>query len=110
MVETAEIAVQADDTTLADYIAKRREYGRIHSKKYWETHKDKERDRIRKYARTKIENNDIHFIQKIKAKNKKQYLKKKEKGITPEEKVKKAAYMKEDRARKKLERQNNQIL
>ena len=108
MVETAEIAVQVD--TVEDYIAKRREYGRIHSKKYRETHKERERDRIRKYARLKMENNDSHFIQKIKEKNKKQYLKAKEKGITPEEKAKKAAYMKEYRARKKLERQNNQIV
>ena len=103
MVETSEISVQTD--LLNDYISQKKEYNRIHSKKYRETHKDKEREKLKKYVRTKIENNDLHFIQKIKDKNKKQYLKKKANGITLEEKAKKAAYMKEYRARKKLERE-----
>ena len=110
MVETAEIAVQADDTTLADYIAKRREYGRIHSKKYWETHKDAHKSRVINYKKKMINENKNEFIEKIKKQNKKQYLKRKARGISPEEKAKKAAYMKEYRARKKLEKQINQIL
>ena len=103
MVETSEISVQTD--LLNDYISQKKEYNRIHSKKYWNSHKEIHIKRVSDYKKKKINANDDTFIQKIREQNKKQYLKKKANGITPEEKAKKAAYMKEYRARKKLEKE-----
>ena len=105
MVETSEISVQTDNIVNSERIFKTPEYNRILNKKYREKNKKKELERKKEYRRKKLEINDEHYIQKIKDNNKKQYLKKKATGITPEEKAKKAAYMKEYRARKKLEKE-----
>ena len=100
MVETSEISVQTDDKYKTPL------YVRECARRYRETNKDKEVIRKLKYRRQKIESRDEAYYRKSKEYNKRRYIKKKENGITPEEKAKKAAYMKEYRARKKLERQN----
>ena len=82
------------------------EYCRILNKKYREKNKEKERVRKLQYRKKKLQEGDENYILAIKKNNQRQYIKRKEKCITPEEKAKKAAYMKEYRARKKLEKQN----
>ena len=82
------------------------EYCRILNKKYREKNKEKEQKRVHEYRKKKLQEGDENYILAIKKNNQRQYIKRKEKGISPEEKAKKAAYMKEYRARKKLEKQN----
>ena len=100
MVETSEISVQTDDKYKTPL------YVRECARRYRETNGGKVKISRDKYRRKKIESHDEEYHKKNREYNKRRYIKKKENGITPEEKAKKAAYMKEYRARKKLERQN----
>ena len=101
MVETSEISVQTDDKFKTPL------YVREHAKKYRDNNSEKERLRKSKYRKTKIESQDEAYYQKSREYNKRRYIKKIEIGITPEEKAKKAEYMRQYRARKKQEKLNS---
>ena len=84
------------------------EYTRRAFKKYYTTHKMDINKKNLEYYYQKMESASAEeCIRKRKAYQKKNYEKKKAKGITPEEKEARAKYMREYRARKKMEKENN---
>ena len=101
MVETSEISVQTDDKFKTPL------YVREHAKKYRDNNREKHKQRVLKYKSQMIENNSEEYANRIKQINKRYYKKKREVGITPEEKAKKAEYMRQYRARKKQEKLNS---
>ena len=101
MVETSEISVQTDDKFKTPL------YVRKCAKRYRDKNCDKVKEYLVQYRRQKIESQDEAYYQKSREYNKRRYIKKREIGITPEEKAKKAEYMRLYRARKKQERQNS---
>ena len=78
-------------------------YTRAASKRYREKNRDKILIQKKIYIKKIQENEDESYYNRIKVYNKQAYKKKKEKGITPEEKANRAKYMREYRAKKKAE-------
>jgi len=90
------IKISSKDYNMLENIKKAR-------KRYYESHKDKIIPKVVIYNRELSRQKDPKFIKRKQIDNKIQYQKRKEKGITPEEKAAKAKYMREYRARKKQE-------
>ena len=100
MVDSAEIAPETREYKTPIYILEAK-------RKYRKTHPEITKAINDKYRRRKIEEHDEKYYNMQNEINKSQYKKKKEKGITPEEKAARAKYMREYRARKKLEKKES---
>jgi hypothetical protein len=94
--------------TTGEKVYKTPEYTRRALKKYYTTHKMDINKKNLEYYYKKMESASAEeCIRKRKAYQKRNYEKKKAKGITQEDKEARAKYMREYRARKKLEKENN---
>jgi hypothetical protein len=100
MGESAEIAPETREYKTPSYI-------RAAAKRYRDKHPDIIKSIQTKYRQKKIAEHDEKYYNMRNEINKSQYKKKKEKGITPEEKAARAKYMREYRARKKAEKQTS---
>lgn len=100
MVETTEIEIQTDP----EKVYKTPSYIRAAHKRYREKYGDKFRKLVSDYEKKKRIEKDEVFLEKRRKIAKKHYNNNKS-AITPEQKAAKAKYMREYRAKKKLEKE-----
>jgi hypothetical protein len=99
MVDSTDIEQELNDKEYKTPV-----YIRASVKRYYSKHADVIKLQRDKYRRKKIEEHDEKYYALRKKANTDYNRKKKEKGITPEEKAARAKYMREYRAKKKMEK------